>query len=91
MNANNSIYIVETGRAQPVNYTLSIDSLKESSIFHEDLMECKKINDNLFLCPSYMFILSPAFDSCEASLAKKRFSSKILLLEREEYVICKML
>ena len=71
MMINQSTLMVNTQITEPINYILSKNNLKESTITTNQLRECRKTNINLYLCPATTFTLSEALkDSCAASLVK---------------------
>ena len=71
MKFNGSVLTVDTQITSPVNYILSIDGLKESQIVNDDLINCKKTNVALYLCPASYFTFNEALsNSCEAALVK---------------------
>ena len=71
MKYNNSIVVVDTEIISPINYILSIDGLKESTILNDDLFSCKRTNVNLYLCSAPYFTFNEALShSCAASLVK---------------------
>ena len=71
MKFNGSVVAVDTDIVDPINYVLSVDSLKESQITNDDLQMCKRTNLDLYLCPSKYFTLQEALgSSCAASLVK---------------------
>ena len=71
MEFNGSIVTIDTDLTSPVNYILSIDGLKESTITNDNLLSCKRTNVNLYLCPATYFTFNEALGhSCAASLVK---------------------
>lgn len=71
MKINGSILAVDTPVTDPMNYVLSIDSLKESGIRNADLWNCRRTNVEMYLCPATYFTLNEALSkSCAVSLVK---------------------
>jgi len=72
MKLNGSTLEIDMPVTDSLNYVLSIDNLKESIIMNDDLLNCKKTNLNMYLCPATYFTLNEALrNSCAASLVKK--------------------
>lgn len=69
MNINNSTLIIDTDLTPPMNYILSTNDLRESSLSNDNLLQCKK-TDHLYLCSATFFTFKNAFNSCESSLVK---------------------
>ncbi len=71
MQLNGSILSVDTTITSPTNYILSTNGLKESEIENDDLLNCKRTNIDLYLCPATYFTFNEALShSCPASLVK---------------------
>ncbi len=71
MTFNGSTLEIDTPLVNSVNYILSIDNLKESTLMNHDLLNCKRTNLNMYLCPATYFTLNEALSkSCAASLVK---------------------
>ncbi len=71
MKFNGSTLEVDTPIVNSLKYILSIDNLKESVLMNDDLLDSKKTNLNMYLCPATYFTLNEALSkSCAASLVK---------------------
>ncbi len=69
MKFNGSTLDIATPIINSVNYVLSIDNLKESILMNDHLLNCKKTNFNIYLCPETYFTLNDALSkSCATSL-----------------------
>ncbi len=71
MKYNGSTVTIDTHITSPVNYILSTNGLKESTIVNDDLFSCKRTNIDLYLCSATYFTFNEALShSCAASLVK---------------------
>ena len=69
MNINDSTLMLDTDLTPPINYILSTNDLRESTLSNDNLLKCKK-TDHLYLCSATYFTFKNAFNSCESSLVK---------------------